>query len=67
MSWAVKIRLLMVFLIGAISFIAAIQWQLAQKTLPIDTLCELNPLTCDNKYLVLISTQGISATRLAGR
>lgn len=40
MSWAVKIRLLMVFAVGAISFIAAIQWQLAMKQVNTDTLCE---------------------------
>lgn len=42
MSWAVKIRLLMVFAVGAISFIAAIQWQLAMKIVQADILCELS-------------------------
>lgn len=39
MSWAVKLRLFVVFAIGAVSFISAIQWQLAIKTGAIDVLC----------------------------
>lgn len=42
MSWIVKIRLLFVFAIGAISFIAAIKWELAQKKLVTDPVCKSN-------------------------
>lgn len=40
MSRAVKFRLFMVFAVGAISFIAAVQWQLAQKSFGADILCK---------------------------
>ena len=45
MSWVVKVRLMMVFAVGAISFIAAIKWELAQKTLTTDSTCKLILLT----------------------
>lgn len=40
MSWAVKFRLFLIFAVGILSFASAIKWQLAQKTLAIDPLCE---------------------------
>ena len=43
MSKMVKFRLLLVFAVGALSFAAAVKWQLAQKMLLVDPLCELRP------------------------
>lgn len=68
MSRAVKFRLLMVFAVGVISFIAAVQWQLAQKSFGADVLCKsftfvLPDLAlCSNRY----QFQGISAIRFHG-
>ncbi|KAI4213158.1 MAG: hypothetical protein LQ349_009295 [Xanthoria aureola] len=38
MSWTTKLRLFLVFAFGALSFAAAVKWQLAQKTLKVDPL-----------------------------
>ena len=40
MSWSIKLRLFLVFAFGALSFAAAVKWQLAQKTLKVDPLCK---------------------------